>query len=77
LCTSAGNTGDTHDLTGTLDSLSLLDQTIGTKQHNTDLAGLQVQTHTLDTRSELDQLFGLNVGKSVDTGDTVSVKLHK
>lgn len=44
--------GFTHNLAGTLDGLTLLDQTIGTEQHNTDLAGLEVHAHALDTGGE-------------------------
>jgi hypothetical protein len=64
---------NTNNLSCTLNSLALLDQTIGTEQHNTDLAGFQVQAHSLDTRGELDQLFSLDVGKAVYTSDTVTV----
>ena len=42
----------THNLTGTLDSLTLLDETVGTEEHNTDLAGLKVHAHTLNTGGE-------------------------
>lgn len=38
--------------TSTLDSLAFLDETIGTEQHNTDLAGFEVHAHTLDTGGE-------------------------
>jgi hypothetical protein len=41
-----------YNLSGTLDGLTLLDETIGTEKHNTDLAGFQVHDHTLDTGSE-------------------------
>jgi len=61
-----------NNLTGSLDWLGLLDQSIGTEQHNTDLAGLQVQGHTLDTRRELNQLTGLDVVQTEDTGNTVT-----
>lgn len=44
--------GSTHDLSGTLDSLALLDQAIGTEKHNTDLSSLKVHAHALDTGSE-------------------------
>ena len=63
----------TYNLTGTLDGLSLLDETIGTEEHDTDLAGLEVQAHALDTGGELDELLVLDVGKTVDTGDTITV----
>lgn len=42
----------THDFTSSLNSLALLDQTIGTEQHDTDLAGLEVHAHALDTGSK-------------------------
>lgn len=42
----------THNLSGTLDGLTLLDETVGTEKHDTDLAGFQVHAHTLDTRGE-------------------------
>lgn len=42
----------THNFTGSLDRLTLLDETIGTEEHNTDLAGLEVHAHALDARSE-------------------------
>jgi hypothetical protein len=42
----------TYNLSGTLDGLALLDQSIGTEKHNTDLAGFQVHAHALDTRGE-------------------------
>jgi hypothetical protein len=45
-------TATTYNLSGTLDGLALLDQTIGTEQHNTDLAGFQVHAHALDTGGE-------------------------
>lgn len=83
----------TYNLAGTLDGLALLDETIGTEQHDTDLAGLEVHAHTLDTGGEpvvmsvcrngkcqdigahvLDQLLSLDVGHTVDTGDTVTVQ---
>lgn len=44
----------TYDLTGTLDGLALLDQSVGTEKHNTDLAGFEVHAHALDARGEPD-----------------------
>lgn len=42
----------TYNLSGTLDGLTLLDETVGTEKHDTDLAGFEVHAHTLDTRGE-------------------------
>ena len=46
-----GNNGDltTYNLSGTLDSLALLDESVGTEKHDTDLAGFEVHAHALDT----------------------------
>jgi hypothetical protein len=63
---------DINNLAGTLNSLTLLDETVGTKQHNTNLAGLKVHAHTLNTRGELDQLLSLDVGHAMDTSNTVT-----
>lgn len=41
-----------HNFTGTLDGLTLLDKTIRTEEHDTDLASLEVHAHALDARSE-------------------------
>jgi len=63
---------DINNFTGTLDDLTLLDETIGTEQHNTDLAGLEVHAHALDARGELDQLLSLDIGHAVHTGNTIT-----
>ena len=41
-----------NNLACALDGLSLLDQTVRTEKHNTDLAGFQVHAHALDTGGE-------------------------
>jgi hypothetical protein len=41
-----------HNLSGTLDSLAFLDQTIRTEKHNTNLASFEVHAHALDTGAE-------------------------
>ena len=41
-----------YDLAGTLDGLAFLDQSVGTEEHNTDLAGFEVHAHALDTGGE-------------------------
>lgn len=43
---------EAYDLAGTLDGLALLDQPVGTEKHDTDLAGLEVHAHALDTGCE-------------------------
>ena len=42
----------TYNLTSPLDDLTLPDELIGTEEHNTDLAGLEVHAHALDTGGE-------------------------
>lgn len=44
--------GDIDNLSSTLDGLTLLDETVRTEEHNTDLAGFQVHAHALDTGGE-------------------------
>ena len=61
-----------YNLAGTLDSFTFSDLTIGTEKHNTDLASFQVHAHALDTGSELDQLFGLDIAHAIDTRNTVT-----
>ncbi|KAH3658809.1 hypothetical protein OGATHE_006535 [Ogataea polymorpha] len=65
------------NLTGSLDNLTLLDFSVGTKQHNTDLARLQVQSHTLDTGGKLDQLLSLTVVQTENSGDTITDLVSK
>jgi hypothetical protein len=57
-----GRTGVTYNLAGTLDGLTLLDETVGTEQDDTDLAGLQVHTHTLDTGGEPEDWLVFRMG---------------
>jgi hypothetical protein len=68
----ATRSSDSHNLAGTLDGFSFLDETVGTEEHDTDLTSFQVHAHSLDARSEFDQFLGLDVAHAVDTGDTVT-----
>lgn len=43
---------DIDNFASTLDDLTLLDETVRTEEHDTDLAGLEVHAHALDARSE-------------------------
>jgi hypothetical protein len=44
--------GNVDNLSGTLDGLAFLDQTVRTEKHDTDLTGFQVHAHALDTGGE-------------------------
>lgn len=66
--------GNIDNLSGTLDGLTLLDETVRTEQDDTDLAGLEVHAHALDTGGELDELLSLDVGHTVNTSDTITVR---
>ena len=44
--------GNIDNLTGTLDGLTLTDETVRTEKHDTDLAGFEVHAHALDARGE-------------------------
>jgi len=63
---------DAYDLSGTLDAFTFLDETIGTEKHDTNLTSFQVHAHASDTRSELDQLFSLDIAQTVYTSNTVT-----
>ena len=45
-------------LASTLDGVALLDETIVTEDGDTDVIGLQVETHSTDTGRELHHLLG-------------------
>jgi len=55
---------DIDDLAGKLDSVALLDETVITEVRDTDVVGLQVEKHSIDTRRELHHLLGCR-GQSV------------
>jgi len=67
-----GSDWDIDNLSGTLDSVTLLDKTIVTENGDTDVVGFQVQAHSSDTGRELNHFLGLDVSETVDTGDTVT-----
>lgn len=67
-----GTDGNVDNLTGTLDGVTLLDETIVTENGDTDIVGLEIQAHALDTGRELYHLLGLDVAETVDTSDTVT-----
>ena len=43
-----------------------------TENDNTDIVGLQVESHALEARAELNHLFGLDVLEAIDTSDTIT-----
>ena len=49
---------DVDNLAGTLDRVALLDETIVTEDRDTDVIGLQVQTHSTNAGRELHHLLG-------------------
>jgi hypothetical protein len=67
-----GSDGNVDNLSSSLDSVTLLDETIVTEDGNTDVVGLQVEAHSSDTGGELNHLLGLDVSETVNTGDTVT-----
>eukprot|EP00158_Paraphelidium_tribonemae_P003919 Partr_v1_DN26465_c0_g1_i1_m23719 len=61
-----------HNVSGTLDGVSLLDLTIISKHDDTDIIRFQVQSHALNTGRELHHLLGLDIAKTIDTSNTVT-----
>ena len=45
---------------------------IVTQNDDTNVVGLQVESHALDSRLELDHLTGLDLGETEDSGDTIT-----
>ena len=71
-----GTHGDIHNSSGPLDNISLLDELVITEDDNTNVVGLQVESHSLQAGAELHHLLGLDVLEAVDTGNTVSNGEH-
>ena len=64
--------GDINNSSSPLDDISLLDELVITEHHNTNIVGLQVERHALQSGAELHHLLGLDVLEAVDTGNTVT-----
>jgi hypothetical protein len=56
----------------TLDGISFLNETIVSEDGDTNVVGLQVQTHTTDTGRELNHLFSLYIPKTINTSNSVT-----
>ena len=48
------------------------DLPIVTQDDDTHVVGLQVESHALDSRLELDHLTSLHLGETEDSGDTIT-----
>ena len=48
------------------------DLPIGAEDDNTNVVSFQVESHTLDSRLELNHLTGLDLGETEDSGDTIT-----
>mmetsp|Transcript_34403 Transcript_34403/g.111957 ORF Transcript_34403/g.111957 Transcript_34403/m.111957 type:complete len:320 (+) Transcript_34403:990-1949(+) len=71
-----GADGHVDDGAGALHTVALDDGAIVAEDHDTNVVGLQVQCHALQTAGELDHLSGLDALQAVDTGDTVADAEH-
>mmetsp|Transcript_14062 Transcript_14062/g.32734 ORF Transcript_14062/g.32734 Transcript_14062/m.32734 type:complete len:449 (-) Transcript_14062:207-1553(-) len=67
-----GTDGDIDDGSGTGHVVTFQNVTIITEDDNTDVVRFQVQSHPAETAGEHNHLSSLNVGETVDTGDTIS-----
>lgn len=67
---------DVDNGTGTLDNIALLDELVVTEDHNTNVVGLQVEGHALQSGGEFHHLIGLDVVQAIDTSDTVTNAQH-
>ena len=66
-----GTDGNLDNLSSSLDGISLSDEPVVTEDGDTDIVGLEVKTHSSDTRGEFHHFFGLNISQTVHTGDTI------
>ena len=48
------------------------DLPIGAEDDNTNVVSFQVESHTLDSRLELNHLTGLDLGETENSGDTIT-----
>ncbi len=77
--------GDINDGTSSLDDVTFLDfskeskselfgtySPIVTQNDDTDVVGFQVKGHTSDTRGELNHFTGLDLGKTENSGNTIT-----
>merc|ERR1740139_391207 len=64
--------GNINDRSGSLDDIAFLDFSIVTQNDDTNVVGLQVESHALDSRLELDHLTGLDLGETEDSSDTIT-----
>lgn len=60
------------NLSGSLDSVTLLDETIVTEDGDTDVVGFQVEAHSSDTGRELNHFLGLDISETVDSSNTIT-----
>jgi hypothetical protein len=67
-----GADGHVHNRGGTFHSGSLKDFSVVTEDHNTDVVGIEVEGHALNTTVELNHFSSLAVVEAVHTGDTVT-----
>mmetsp|Transcript_2781 Transcript_2781/g.4206 ORF Transcript_2781/g.4206 Transcript_2781/m.4206 type:complete len:523 (+) Transcript_2781:251-1819(+) len=67
-----GSNGNVYDGSGTLDSVSLQNITIISEDNHSYVILLKVEGHTTKSAGEDNHFSGLYVGKTVNTGDTIS-----
>ena len=64
--------GDIDNSSSSLDDISFLDFSIVSKHDDTDVISLQVKSHTLNARVELNHLSSLDLSETEDTSNTIS-----
>ena len=65
-----------HDGVGTLDDVAFFDVPVGTEDNNTNVVGLKVQGHALNTTGKFNHFTGLNIVQTKHTGNTVTDGKH-
>jgi len=64
--------GDIDNGSGSLDDITLLDLSIVSQHDDSDVVSLEVKSHALNSRVELNHLSGLDLHEAEDSGDTIT-----
>jgi hypothetical protein len=63
---------DVDNSSSTLNGVTFQDITIIAENHHSDIVFFQVERHAAETAGKDNHLSCLNIGKTIDTGDTIS-----
>ena len=68
--------GNVNDRIGSFDDVTFLDVPVCAKDHHTDIVGLKVKRHALNSAREFNHFTGLNIVKTIDPRNTIPDGQH-